>query len=430
MATDRPNVLFFICDQWSARAADGSGENPDIRTPHIDALAATGARFSRAYSAWPVCSPARASFFTGQMPHTHGGLGNFDADIVPRSHPTLSEVFAQAGYETAYFGKDHTGTAALRGVEELGQTHVKSCGNAVDGMLCDPVFARDAVDFIHRDREKPFYMVCSFVNPHDIARDGAAGSTGLSDKCARWTDWPRYLRGQPYPALPPNYESAPRRRLGSRALRHYHAVDWQRYIATYYLLIENADWLIGLVLDALKASAQSENTVVIFTTDHGDMMGAHRMIQKGTCYEEAARVPFLVRAPGVTTPGTVCDELVSGIDVYPTFCDCAGLSSPGGVEGRSLRPLLSGEDAAWRETLVMELAEGRMVRWGDWKYCAYYAEDGNEEYLFHLGEDPGEVRDLAPYADYADILADGRARLEAWTGETGGTWASTRIQSP
>jgi arylsulfatase A-like enzyme len=180
------------------------------------------------------------------------------------------------------------------------------------------------------------------------------------------------------------------------------------------------DAQIGRVLEALRDSGLEEETVVVFTSDHGDLDASHRLEHKSVPYEEAARVPFIVSQKGVTEAAAVDDEhLVSvGLDLMPTLCDYAGVDPPEGLPGASVRPLAEGRTVpAWREFVVTETRAGRMVRTARYKYILY--ESGaRREQLIDLENDPGEMLNLAGDPAHRDVLARHRALLRAWIDET------------
>ena len=454
----RPNVLFILVDEWSPAATDPPAARRMLRTPVTDALAAGGASFRKSYCAYPVCSPSRTSLFTGRMPHEHGVFQNVSpkVNIVPADMPTMGELFAAAGYDTAYFGKEHTGGAAYRGIRNFGSMLFERAGTIASGAALDPVFAQDAIGFIRTPRDKPFLAVVSLINPHDICMvpfgdrppGGAArdlprpGSPGappgqfrsMVHVCGAWDVPPvKYLRGNPLPALPSNYQPrAPEAMIAAKGdyyppFKTYTERDWQLYLATYYLLIENTDWIIGLILGALRESGQEGNTLVVFTSDHGDHMAAHQLPSKSTFYEESVRVPLTFSWKGVIKPGRVDDRhLVSGVDLLPTLCEYAGIPAPANLSGRSLRPLVEGRAERWRDSLVSELSNARMLCTSTHKYILYRG-DPPSEFLFDLENDPGETRDLVGVPEAKPALTNCRQLLQDWMKETGGTFESTRM---
>jgi arylsulfatase A-like enzyme len=197
--------------------------------------------------------------------------------------------------------------------------------------------------------------------------------------------------------------------------------EWRAFRATYRILTEMVDARIGQLLEALRSAGLEEDTLVVFTSDHGDMDGAHRLQHKSVLYEEAARVPLIMSHKGAIPEGVVDDEhLVSnGLDLLPTLCDAAGIQAPDGLHGRSVLPLARGEACeAWRDYVVVESLHGRSLRTGRFKYSVY-ASGENREQLVDLESDPGETGNLAGDAAFAETLAKHRRLLREWVEEAG-----------
>ena len=350
--------------------------------------------------------------------------------------PVLGEIFSRAGYATGYFGKEHTGGAAYRGFQNLGTYQYPGAGYLADGSGLDPIFTRDAIEFIRSPRANPFLAVLSLINPHDICYTPShakiAGKSFVDVHQAFHNRKGKFLRNLDFPPPRPNLNPRPPERMArvSAVQENWTEEEWRLYLATYYLLIENTDWMIGLALDAVKRAGLERDTLVLFTSDHGDQMGAHHLVGKNVFYDECMRVPFAAAWPGVIKAGQVNrTALISGTDVLPTICDFAGLNCPEGLDGKSVRPLLGGSSAAWRDVLVAELNEGRMLRTGHHKYMLYNRGGQRAEFLFDLREDPGETRDLAPLAGSAGDLDRCRGLLERWMERTGGGFDRTKPEA-
>jgi len=426
----KPNILFVIVDQWAATTADGhqSGAAAPL-TPAISRLAAEGTGFGRAYCPYPVCTPARAAMFTGNMPSHTNVIRNHnkDADRVPADLPFMGEIFRDAGYETGYFGKDHSALVACRGFDETGQYLYDGPGYLACGNLWDPLFTRDALSFIERERDKPFFCSLSLINPHDICRIPKGvprEDTTVADLTDRFNWGDDYLRGGKLPGVPKNHDAPPADGMepSNGGDPGWDEKRWRNYLGVYHLMMENVDWQIGLALDTLQRKGLAENTIVVFTSDHGEHAGAHRMTGKGSLYEESTRVPLIVRGPGIATGRHDTAHGVSGVDILPTLCDLAGLPVPGKADGDSLRPLLEGEDSpAWREAVVCETFQGRMARFGKWKYIRLETPN-SVELLFDLETDPGETRSV----EDAEALAAGRRFVDDYIGRMGKSIADTR----
>jgi arylsulfatase A-like enzyme len=304
----------------------------------------------------------------------------------------------------------------------------------------------DCIDFLDRDRDDPFFLAASFDDPHNICEYGRGQNLPWGE-----IDEPPI---EDCPSLPhnfavPPYEPSPirpaldaeQRTLG--AMSDASLNEWRRYRNAYYRLIERVDARIGRLLSALDTRDLTDDTVIVFLSDHGDGAGAHRVNQKWLLYEEPTRVPLLIRPPthsGVSgqgasdsTPrGVTNDSLVSiGLDLLPTLCAYADISSPADLRGYDLRPLVNGEKAdAWRDFLVTETEHplaGRMVRTPQYKYVVY-AMGRHREQLFDMREDRGELVDLSVNAAYDEVLDEHRRHLLRWSRETGDVFAQRGAQ--
>ena len=437
----RPNLLYIMTDQQHAGMMSCAG-NKHLKTPAMDSLAAAGTRFERAYATNPVCIPSRVSMFTGQMPSRFGVRSNAEGrNQIPEAarKQAMGWIFRNAGYETAFGGKTHW----IRGMnpESLGFDHLTP--DERDEL------ADQCVRFLQAKRPRPFLLVASFINPHDICymaiddftraagkpvmypqsrreREALAAALRLPENVSR----EEFFRSL-CPPLPDNFEIpalepecvATDYVKGFRqyARTEWSAERWRLHRWAYCRLTESVDAQIGRVLDALRRAGLEERTVVVFSSDHGDLDAAHRLEHKSVLYEEAARVPFIVSFKGVTQAGRVDNvHLVSaGLDLIPTLCDYAGIEAPEGLPGRSVRALAEGRTpASWRDDLVVESHEARMIRAGRFKYNLYPTGQRREQ-LIDLETDPGEMRNLAADPKYRDVLLDMRRRLRRWVESTG-----------
>ena len=425
---ERPNFLLVITDQQSLRAMSAYG-NPHIHTPHMDAIAANGVRFEKSYCTSPVCGPARSSLVTGRMPHEVGV--NLLGEAVDPSVPNLGEMLRAGGYETAWAGKWHLAASYPQRTDGIipGFELLRATGE-IDfrlGAEADKPYADAAIDFLRGKPRWPFLLVVSLHNPHDICWWVREEPVSHSD-----------LDG--FPPLPPNFAVDPdepefvkvcraRDHYGPEILytENWDEAQWRAYLNAYYRLTERADAEIGRVLAALRDEGLEDDTVIVFTSDHGEGMAAHRWVVKLMLYEEVVTVPLVVSWKDVTPANGVDREhLVSGTDVVPTLCDYAGIRAPDDVTGISLRPLIEDPAAAGRECLVTELhpdpekpaMKGRMLRTRRFKYVAF-SEGRDPEMLFDLEIDPGEVRNLIRDPGYEVELARHRRLLNAWIVRTG-----------
>lgn len=443
-AASKPNILVIITDQQQVGMMSCAG-NPYVKTPAIDSLAATGARFERAYCADPVCVPSRFSMLTGILPGRIGMESNEQlSNQEVRSNVTdeilensMGRVFAKAGYETVYGGKQHVPMT----IEAAGFKNIE----ADEG----PKLAETCANFLRKDHTRPFLMVASFINPHDICfmaisdarHPGTLAGTGpLRDALELPPGMPREeFFAKVCPPLPPNYGipegepsailSADARNFRTYVRNNWTDEQWRLHRWAYAKLTEHVDGQIGVVLKALRESGLEKNTLVVFVSDHGDMDASHHLEHKSVFYDEAARVPFIVSRQGVTKPGLVDREhLVStGLDLIPTLCDFAGIQSPSSLKGRSVRALAEGSaPAAWRDTLVAENGNSRMLRSERYKYVVY-GSGTPREMLIDMVADPGEMKNLVHDPASAPALMKHRELLKEWYKQNGGILESKYV---
>ncbi len=412
-----PNVLIITTDQQSVDAMSALG-NEWVKTPNLDSLAAQGVYFRRSYTVYPLCSPARASLHTGRPPHEIGVDHNNMA--IDQNIPISGEVFLAAGYDTGYAGKWHIPDAypsdGIAGFEVLNNT-TRNNKLAVD---VDEATKDVAVEFLGRKREKPFLLVVSFINPHDICLP--AGGSPLLDQL-----WERYqpAPGAKLPPLPENFDTTAGASpaLAARA-RHadWDETQWRKYRYAYYRMMEDVDAQIGQILAAIQKAGAEDNTLIVFTSDHGEGQGSHRWTGKMMFYEEEAAVPLLVSFKGRTPERIDREHLVSTVDVLPTICDYAGIEPPAAIRGASLRGVIENAEESGHEYVVSEMAgasggPGRsfMVRTRQYKYMAFPAAGGEpSEMLFDMETDPGEMKNLAGEASLAGQLGRHRQLLAEW----------------
>ncbi len=425
-----PNILYIMTDQQHAGMMSCAG-NRWLKTPSMDSLAADGVRFELAYAANPVCLPSRVTMMTGFYPSRFGIRSNQNPPEIPADvlGNSLGHLLRRAGYETAFGGKTHWPRKMTP--ERIGFEYITR--DERDGL------ADACVEFLRRRHDRPFFLVASFINPHDIcymALDAWARAEGKPppyphstverQRLAEALAIPAGVTREEFferlcPPLPANHEPpagrppAADRHGGFRAYvkKHWTAEDWRLHRWAYARLTERVDAEIGRVLTALRDAGLDRETVVVFSSDHGDLDGAHRLEHKSEAYEESARVPFIVSWKGRTPPGHVDrDHLVSaGADLLPTICDYAGVEAPKGIHGRSVRRLAEGSSVAgWRDDLAVECTDSRMIRTGRHKYVIFRGDDPREM-LFDMEQDPGETRNLAADPALTETLRDLRRRL-------------------
>ena len=421
-AVQKPNIIYIFTDQQSANMMSCAG-NKWLKTPAMDYIATNGIRFTRAYTTNPVCAPARISLMTGRFPGAFKDIKgnqvreNAGAVRVPEVsaevlQTTLPACLKKAGYDLIYGGKEHLPKPLIP--VELGFTDITN--NERDEL------AQKAAEYIREKHEKPYFMVVSLINPHDICymaiRDFAsteqdkrilANGVVEIETLDKAMAKPEGVSDEEFyanycPTLPANLEPQQdepkavfslidRRPFRKNARANYSGENWRMHRWAYCRLTEIVDEQIDQILAALRESGQEENTLVLFASDHGDMDGSHRMEHKTALYEEATNIPFMAMWKGMIPGGRIDSvHLVSsGLDLLPTVCDYAGVIGKSDPRGKSLRPLFEGKSANWRKTLGVESEIGRMVVGENGcKYIRYDAM-GTEERLHDLNVDPGEM---------------------------------------
>lgn len=419
---ERPNILFICTDQQFGGAMSCAG-NDELNTPAMDSLAERGLLFENAYCTYPICIPSRQSLLTGMMPHKLGYRQWGDSIDPQFAGRHLGHVFRDAGYDTVYGGKVHTpgDDPAVHGFRNICEQD-------------DNALTEACLRFLREPKTGPFLLFASFDNPHNIcewARHEKLPWGEIEERPV--ADCPNLPANF---AIPP-FEPEPIRWIQRQAPLLYPTVnfspdDWRRYRNAYYRLIEKVDGQIGEVLKALDDAGLREDTLIVFTSDHGDGHGAHQWNQKSLLYEESVRIPLIVVPPGGARPGRERRLVSNGLDLFPTLCDYAGMVTPEGLPGRSLRPLLETADpATWREELFIEAwpfqgdsgnTQGRAVVSDRYKYIIYRWGRWREQ-LFDRERDPGEMVNLAVNHAYAPVLEEHRARLRRYCKEQGDAFA-------
>jgi len=439
----KPNILIIISDQLSWKALPAYGDRY-ARTPNIDRIAKRGVRFSQCYTSCPLCQPVRASFWTGKWPHETGVLSNGRIGVippVPEDLPTLGELFARAGYETVHFGKTHDAGSLrdflIEPVEELPVEGTKAWPVSYD-TLRDRHTTTKAVEYLNNAGNGPFLAVADLQNPHNICR-------WIGENMGVHEDVPVPVPLPPLPdnfrdtdlekrPLPVQYICCSHRRMSQAA--QWNELNYRHYLAAYYHYMSRMDAEAGLILDALEARKDADNTLVVFMADHGDGIAAHGMVTKQvSMYEETTRVPLMFAGPGVQSEDKVLDEqLVSLMDLLPTLCDYAGVDAPPDLWGRSLMPWLQGEEdggpheyvaSEWHTEWSFTTSPGRMVRTADHKYVRYLEGDGEE--FYDLRNDPGETRTLIDDPEYAAGLEEHRKLLRKHVQDTSDPFFSLAV---
>lgn len=416
IARERPNIIYIMTDQQTAKAMSCAG-NSDLKTPNMDKLAQHGLRFENAYCSQPISGPSRASMFTGYTP-TEVGMEKNETPLPDslRSN-TLGSLVKDVGYATAYAGKWHVNTNSLPGKEAFGFKNLHGHN--------DYGLAESCVKFLREKHDKPFFLVASFDNPHNIceyARKQPLPFATITEPALEdCPNLPANFGIGAYNAEIINYE----KELNLRVFptRGYTPDDWRRYLNAYYRLIEHVDAEIGKIVNEIDRQNLWKNTVIIFTSDHGDGAAAHGWNQKTVLYEEVTNVPLIICLPGGKNAGKVMPQLINnGVDLMPSICDWAGAKVPAGRSGISYRTLAeSGDEKKPHQPYVVtettffqtQGTRGWAIRSGKYKYVLY--EMGKDrEMLYDMVTDRGEMCNLAVEKKYQTLIKEYREMLREW----------------
>lgn len=413
-AAERPNIIYIFTDQQTASAMSCAG-NADVHTPNMDRLAAAGILFENAYCTAPLSGPSRGAMFTGRYPETVGLSVNNSPMPESLETQTLGTLVKNAGYDCAYAGKWHIPLLEIPD-EKYGFKQIY--GSNDNGL------AEACVDYLSHKHEKPFFLVASFTNPHNIceyARNQNLPYGNIEEAAMRdCPGLPANFAKTPYDADVINYEK--RMNFNVYPTTEYTPEDWRQYRYTYYRLVEKVDIEIGKIVDAIDKYNLWKNTVVIFSSDHGDGIGAHHWNQKSALYEEVVNVPLIVTLPGKKHAGTKQPQLISnGVDFFATICDWTGAVAPEKTDGVSFRSIAESGNPQkpHQEYIITETqfdggtTRGWCVRTNRYKYVLY--DRGNHrEQLFDMLSDRGEMRNLAVENKYKEELKQHREILRQW----------------
>ena len=441
----RPNILFIMVDEmkWNVMSCAG---HPVVKTPHLDRLAAEGTRFATTYTVAPICTPSRYSFFTGRYAHVHGSIDNSTPPCEPLL--LLPAILNHCGYQTAISGKlhfipnnlpysfDYFWSFAGEGPrklptwpEEVEKKHGRNSARRLQVQpFPDDPLGRDlgkltypkedsqtfwitdrAVDFLRmRDKDKPFFLFVSYLDPHSPSH--------LCDPYWQMFDAERT-------ALPPTFKPSSMPTAAGRHEVHDPKIV-RAMTAAYYAKVTMVDDNVGRLLEQLGAMGLADDTLIVFTADHGNMLGDLNRWFKGAMYEGSARIPLLIKAPassplaGPFNRGKVVNNIVESIDVMPTLCEMVGVPLPAqGIQGHSLTKLVAGDDQGWNDVAFVE-RNSSMIRTTQYKLIKNGEKNqrrgGSGYELYDMLHDPLETRDLAADPAHEATVKELAARLGAW----------------
>lgn len=413
----QPNIVFFFTDQQRFDTTGVHG-NPLDLSPNFDRFAQQGTHLYNCFTPQPVCGPARSCIQSGQYATTTGCYRN--GIPLPQTTKPLATYFNDAGYQTAYIGKWHLADSAKEAaVEEnerggykywLAANLLEFTSDAYDTKLYNnakeevklPGYRVDAmtdaaIRYIDAQKDNPFFLFMSFLEPHHQNHiDDYPPPDGYRERYAgKW--------------LPPDLAA-----LGGSSHQH---------IAGYYGMVKRLDEAFGRLLDALKSLDILDNTIIVFTSDHGCHFKTRNDEYKRSCHESSIRVPTAISGLSFNSGGQI-RELMSTLDLPPTLLDAAGIEVPEQMQGRSIMPLVKRQESNWPEEVFVQISESqvaRAVRTQRWKYCvtapdkdAWHDMNSDtyvEQYLYDLQSDPHELRNLVDLPSHEAVRKLMRERL-------------------
>jgi arylsulfatase A-like enzyme len=444
-AESRPNVLFIISDDLNNSL--GCYGHPQVKSPNIDRLAERGVRFERSYCQFPLCGPSRNSMLTGLYPNSSGILRNSQIfrQTIPQ-HISLSQAFRRSGYFAARIGKLYhynvPKSVGTNGHDDPGSWELELNPAGCDRLLEEPDifslrpnsfggtlswYASPRGDLLHtdgmlasdaewvlercaKDKSRPFFLAVGFYRPHTPYVAPAP-----------------YFDGYPPKEMPlvkgveEDVKDLPAQALGSHKKEHDLLTDdlRQQAIQAYFASITFMDAQVGRILDKLENLGLAENTIVVFTSDHGYHLGEHGLWQKMSLFEESARVPMIIAAPGVSQSGGVAKTPVGLIDLYPTLTKLCGVDSPNNLQGQDLGPILSDPTRIGRGWSLSQVTRGSRtnpkigytLRTPRWRYTEWDGAKAGRELYDHTN-DPLEQTNLAGVAEHDKRIAEFSQQLQ------------------
>lgn len=432
-ARQRPNMVVILVDdmRWDEYGAAG---HPYLKTPHLDRMVREGASFINAFATTPLCSPSRASFLTGQYPHTHGIIDNTARNELSHRLPTFPQQLQRKGYTTAFIGKWHMGNddsrrpgfdywVSLKGQgEAINPTfNINGQQQRVQGYVTD-ILIDHALQFIKAAENQPFilYLAHKALHPNTMQRDdGSVVNIGEGDFIPAQRHQGMYgsvvFHRRPNYNIPPQDKPALMRSIAGVPPLSSATSTTEKTIRERSEMLMAVDEGLGALLKALEDKGELDNTVVVFTSDHGYWYGEHCLdLERRLAYEEAIRIPMLVRYPPLIPAGTKPGQMVLSIDLAPTLLEIAGELPGTHLQGNSWVPLFQEKDVTWRKSILVEyysdtvfpriLKMGyKAVRDQRYKYIHYVDLPGLHE-LYDLEKDPYELHNIIDHPEYDHAL--------------------------
>jgi arylsulfatase A-like enzyme len=416
----KPNVLFIFSDQHNARCLSSAG-HPDVKTPVLDKLASEGMRFENAYCQNPICTPSRMSALSSLYPSTHGYYGLYGPEPF-RPLYSMFRHFKENGYRTGALGKLHTPRYWIE----------RDCQFVYDEFLEHPKYLEGAGLYEANDNRKftgirdgktsslPLRHSCESVLAKQTIRfmrnEGEPADRGNSD--VPWMAWVCFARPhQPYTPseqfasmydpekifLPPHADTD--NELFKKNRSNNGEAKIKKILSAYLGLVSQLDYGIGMIIEELERTGELDNTIIVYSTDHGDFAGEHSGFEKGGGISTRAitRIPLIFRYPDRVKQNRVCDEMVESIDIFPTLCELSGTEIPNTVQGLSFNTLLQGAAKPVRGDCITENPYRKAIATKQWRYVANFENESDE--LYNVVDDPWELTNLIDDPAHRDIAA-------------------------
>ncbi|HYW94606.1 MAG TPA: sulfatase [Bacteroidales bacterium] len=437
------NVIFILSDDHRYDFMSFMNKVPWLQTPNMDRMAAMGAHMQNAFVTTSLCSPSRASILTGQYAHTHHIVDNSAPE--PKDNLYFPQYLQKAGYQTAFIGKWHMGSASAEPrkgfdhwVSFRGQGQYYGCTFNVDGK--EVTYGKDdytskiltdyTIDFIkNRNKKKPFFVYLSHKAVHAMFEPAKQDSGKYKDEKIPYPD-SYYLTatGEYRKHNVPEWVADQRSSWHGVDYMYHGQFKFEDFYKRYCETLLSVDRSIGRVLDYLKEQGMLESTVVFYMGDNGFMMGEMGLIDKRQSYEPSMRVPLLVSCPEMIKPETKIPQMVLNIDIAPTILELAGVKEPEQMQGRSFAPLLRGDHVTWRDKIFYEYfweyyfpqtPNVYAVRTDRYKFV-YHPGVWDADEFYDLREDPGETWNLIAAPEHQEMIHKMRGEIFDWLESTDG----------
>lgn len=446
--TKRPNIIVVLVDDMRWDEYGEAGHNY-IKTPNIDRIAKEGVSFKNAFSTTPLCSPSRASFLTGQYAHTNGIVDNQAHNELSHQLNTFPKQLHENGYATAFVGKWHMGNddtprpgfdywASLRGQGEAIDPGLNINGKqqTIQGYVTD-ILIDQSLQFINQKREQPFllYLAHKALHPNVVQHDDgstsniAQGGFVAADRHKGMYDSVLFNRRPNY-NIPPLDKPALARKIDGLPPLSAETSTKEKTIRERSEMLMAVDEGLGAILKTLEDKGELDNTIIVFTSDHGYWYGEHCLDEeRRLAYEEAIRIPMLVRYPSLIKAGSTNEQMVLSIDLAPTLLEIAGVTAGSPIQGKSWVPIFNETVNDWRKSFLVEYYSDtvfpRMLNMGykavrnqQYKYINYVDLEGMNE-LYDIISDPYELHNLIDDPEMATVLAEMKEELNRLLQETG-----------